>query len=48
MYYDRKTPDQNFSGMEFQKLPTDYHTWSFTVFFLEAPMQGGPIGITKL
>ena len=44
---DRKTPDQKFSGAEFEKLLTDYHNWGFFVLFLESPLQGGKTGLTK-
>ena len=39
--------DQKFAGMDFQKFSTDYHTWGSPVFFLEAPLQGGPTWILK-
>ena len=44
---DRKTPDKNFSGVEFQNFPTDYHTWVCPIFLLEGPLQGGPEGLPK-
>ena len=48
MNKDRKTPEQKVSGVELQICPTDYHTWGCSIFFLEAPAQGGPTGIPKL
>ena len=44
---DVKMQEQNFSGMEFQIFPTDYHTWGFPVFVLESPLQVRPSGIPK-
>ena len=42
-----KTPEQNFSCVEFQIFPKDYHTWGCSVFILEHPLQGGPAGLPK-
>ena len=42
---DGKTPEQKFSGADFQTFPTDYHAWGCPVSFLEAPLQGGPTGL---
>ena len=42
-----KTLEQKFSGVEFQFFPTEYHTWGFPVFVLEAPLQGGKAGLPK-
>ena len=44
---DGKTPEQKFSGVEFQIYLKDYHTWGCTVFFLEAQQQRGPAGLPK-
>ena len=44
---DGKMPEQKFAGVEFQIPPTEYHTWGFTVFFLEALFQGGMPGLYK-
>ena len=44
---DVKTPEQKFSGVEFQICPTDYRTWGCLVLFLEAPLQGRPAGLPK-
>ena len=38
MEKDKKTSEQKFSGVEFQIYPTDYHTWGYPVFVLEAPL----------
>ena len=43
----RKTPDQKFEGMEFQIFSIDYHTWGCPIFFLEASLQGGLVGLPK-
>ena len=40
-------PEQKFSGVEFQNVPTDYHTGICLVFFLEAPLLGGTEGLPK-
>ena len=45
---DGKKSEHNFSGIEFQILPTDYHTWGCPVFVLETPLRGVPSGIPKL
>ena len=45
MYEGVKTPEQKFSGADFQTFPTDYHAWGCPVSFLEAPLQGGPTGL---
>ena len=37
---DGKTPEQKFSGVEFQIFPRDYHTWGCPIFFLESSLQG--------
>ena len=42
-----KTPEQKFAGMELQNPPMDYYTWDCTIFFLEAPLQGGTAGMHK-
>ena len=44
---DRKTPEQKFSGVEFQNFPTVYDTWGCPVFILEAPLQVVPAGLPK-
>ena len=44
---DIKTPEQNFSGVELQICPTDYHTWDCPVFVLETPLQEGPAELPK-
>ena len=44
---DVKTPEQNFSVVEFQFFPTYYHTWAYPVFVLESLMQVGMVGILK-
>ena len=47
MYEDVKTPEKKFAGMEFQFFPTDYHTWGFPMFILEAPLQVGLVVLSK-
>ena len=47
MEEDGNTPEHKFYGVEFQNLPTDYHTWGYLVFVLEDPLQGGPTGLPK-
>ena len=47
IYNDGKTPEQKFSGAEFQIGPIDYHTWGCPDFVLKYPLQGGPEGLTK-
>ena len=47
MDVNRKTTEQKFSSVEFQIFPTDYHTWGFPVFVLEAQLQIGPEEIPK-
>ena len=47
IYEERKTPDQKFSGVEFQIFLTDYHTWGFLFFVLEAPPQGNRQGYSN-
>ena len=44
---DGNMPEQNFSGLRFQICSTDYLTRGQPVFFLEAPLQGGPVGLPK-
>ena len=44
---DRKTPEQKFSGEEFQICTTNYRTWGCLVIVLEAPFQGGATWLTK-
>ena len=41
---ERKTLEKKFSGVNFQNFPTDFHTWGRPIFFIEAPLQGGPAG----
>ena len=49
MYMDKdgKTPDQKFSGVEFQTFTIDYHTWVWLVFVLEASLQEDTSGLPK-
>ena len=47
MEKDRKTPDQKFSGVDFQVSPMDYHTWGYIVFILKDPLHGGSEGLPK-
>ena len=44
---DGKNTYHKFDSMEFQIYTTDYQTWSFPIFVLEAPLKGGPAGIPK-
>ena len=44
---DVNTPEHIFSVVEFKTFPTDYHTWRFPVFVLEAPIYGGLTGMSK-
>ena len=42
-----RTPGNKSTNVKFQIWTIDYHTWGWPVFVLEAPLQGGPSGITK-
>ena len=44
---DKKMPEQKFSVVEFQNVPTEYHTWGCLVFVLEDPLQGGTEGLPE-
>ena len=47
MYEEGSTPEQKIFNVEFQILPTGYHTWGCPVFFLGSPLQGGPARLPK-